>query len=70
MIQKLRDSRGFSIIKLVIAIVMIVGGIGYVLNIVKLCKCDFKPSYKAEIVHGLGVVTGIGVVTGYINLGK
>lgn len=51
-------------------IVQVAMFVGYILNIVKFCECDFKPSYKAEIIHGIGMVTGAGVVIGYLNLGK
>lgn len=44
--------------------------IGQILTVVKFCKCDFEPSYKAEIVYAATFVTGIGGITGYFNFGK
>lgn len=44
--------------------------VGYVKNIVKLTKCDFEPTYKAEVLHGVGVVTGLGAIFGWIDFGK
>lgn len=43
---------------------------GYIQCIVKFCKCDFEPSYKAEILYGVGSVTGLGAVIGWMDLGK
>ena len=42
--------------------------IGYLTNLVKFIKCDFEPSYKVEIIRGLGVITGLGGIIGYIPL--
>jgi len=44
--------------------------LGYVMNIYKLCTCDFEPSYKAEVIHTVGLMTGLGAVTGYLDFGK
>lgn len=47
------------------------GVFGYFANIYKLTKCDFEPSYKAEVIRGIGIVVPpVGIVTGYLNLGK
>lgn len=43
---------------------------GYVQCVVKFVKCDFKPSYKAEIVYGVGLVTGLGGIVGWMDVGK
>ena len=43
---------------------------GYVKNIIKLSDCDFKPSYKAEVIHGIGIFPIVGVFTGYMDFGK
>lgn len=44
--------------------------IGYVMNVVKFCKCDFEPSYKAEIIYGIGIPTGLGGILGWFDFGK
>lgn len=42
---------------------------GWIMNIVKLIDCDFEPSYKSEIIRGVGIfVAPIGVVTGFMEL--
>lgn len=61
--------KGTRILVTYIAIIGLLG-YGYVMNIVKLCRCDFEPSYKAEIIHSIGVVSGLGAITGYLDLGK
>ena len=44
--------------------------VGQIMCIYRFCKCDFEPSYKAEIIYGVSFVTGVGGVTGYIDFGK
>jgi len=44
--------------------------IGWTKNIYKLASCDFKAPYKAEIIHGIGVVPAVGAVTGWMDFGK
>lgn len=42
-----------------VAIVLVLGVVlcaPWVINAVKLLDCDFKPDYKCEVVHGIGVV--------------
>lgn len=60
-----------TIILLALYIILsIVAMTGYIKCIVKFCQCDFKESYKAEIIYGVGTATGAGVVLGYIDFGK
>lgn len=43
--------------------------IGWITNIVKFAEYDFKPSYKAEIIRGIGIIAvPIGGVIGYLNI--
>lgn len=43
--------------------------IGYICNIVGLINCDFKPSYKAEIIRSVGIVAPpVGAVVGYMQI--
>jgi len=44
--------------------------VGYVKNIVKLTKCDFKEPYKAEVIHIVGAVSGVGSILGHFDFGK
>ena len=44
--------------------------IGEIMCIVKFVKCDFEPSYKAEIVYGVSVVSGLGGIIGWFDFGK
>lgn len=44
--------------------------VGEIMCIYRFCKCDFEPSYKAEIIYAASFVTGVGGVTGYIDFGK
>lgn len=50
--------------------IVVIALAGYVQGIVKLVNCDFEAPYKAEIIHGVGVVAGTGVITGWLDLGE
>jgi hypothetical protein len=56
-----------SIIYLVFIILFLVGEVKC---IVKFFQCDFKESYKAEIIYGVSMATGLGCVVGYMDFGK
>ena len=49
------------------ALAVILGMIGYVLNIIKLFGCDFDPVGKEEIIRGLGIIPLIGAIAGWLN---
>lgn len=53
-----------------IIIAMFISAIGgYVGNIIKLVKCDFEPTYKAEIIRSVGVVIPVvGMIAGYCDI--
>lgn len=59
-----------NIVAIVILLIWIVGGIGWVKNIIKLAECDFEAPYKAEVIHAVGLVPIVGAVVGYIDIGK
>ena len=51
-------------------IIMLLGlFVGYIMNVVKFCQCDFRESYKAEIIRGIGLVAApIGGVCGWLTI--
>ena len=51
-------------------LVIILAMAGWVKNIVKLTQCDFESSYKAEVLHTVGVFTPLGAIFGWLDLGK
>lgn len=55
---------------IIYALIVVMAITGYVKDIVKLCECDFEPSYKAEVFYGIGACTGLGMIFGWIDLGK
>lgn len=62
-----KDITGFFV--LIYIVIMLIGGIGWCMNVYKLIKCDFKPSYKAEIIRGVSCfVFPAGAIAGYINI--
>lgn len=64
----LRRLKSVIIITISLAI-MILLIFGWVNNIVKLTKCDFSPSYKAEVIRTVGIfVAPAGMIMGYIDI--
>lgn len=57
-------------IMIVVVVIVLVVGIGWVKNIIKLSNCDFEAPYKCEVVHILGIVPPIGAITGWLDVGK
>ena len=51
-------------------VIILVVGTGWVKNIIKLADCDFEPSYKAEVIHIVGLIPPVGMITGWLDLGK
>ena len=64
------NQKGFTIIELIFALGVIFLTSGEIMCIYRFCKCDFEPSYKAEIIYAASFVTGVGGITGYIDFGK
>lgn len=42
----------------------------WAMNIIKLSRCDFEAPYRAEVIHGIGIIPIVGMVTGWLDLGK
>lgn len=59
-----------NVAAIVVLLIWIVAGIGWVKNIIKLAECDFEAPYKAEVIHAVGIVPIVGAVTGYIDIGQ
>jgi hypothetical protein len=56
--------KGIFIIWFIIAIA---AGTGWIKNIVKFTKCDFEAPYKAEVLHGVGIIPPVGAVMGWLS---
>lgn len=56
-----------EIVTVLFCVILIVGQIKCVF---KFFSCDFEPSYKAEIVYGVSLITGLGCITGWMDFGK
>ena len=50
-----------------ILIIWILLCIGWIVNFYKLTECDFKESYKCEVIHGLGVIPILSPITVWFN---
>ena len=60
--------KGFISLTGFVLIIYLVFLTGYVMNIVKFVRLDFKAPYKAEVIRGIGIVPPIGGVLGYIKV--
>ncbi|MDK9709202.1 MAG: hypothetical protein OEL83_19335 [Desulforhopalus sp.] len=59
-----------GILIIIIVCMLILGVVGYGKNFIKLISCDFEAPYKAEIIHGIGIVPAVGGITGWLDFGK
>lgn len=59
-----------AITAIVVIAIQIFFAVSWGMNVYRLAKCDFEPSYKGEIIHGIGLFTPISVVTGWVNFDK
>jgi len=60
---------GSVIFAIVVWILIIVGCIGWCLNVYKLTQCDFAAPYRAEAVRGIGIVVApVGSIAGYCEI--
>jgi len=66
--RKYKSGNSLGVVFLIQFIIIAVIGSGWIMNIVKLVKCDFEPSYKAEVIHILGVFPPVGMITGWLNI--
>ncbi len=59
-----------NVLNIAVVILILLGSIGWIKNIVHLCQCDFEPSYKAEAIYSIGLVTGTSCILGWFDFGK
>lgn len=55
---------------IVYVVVALMALAGWVQGFYKLTQCDFEPSYKAECLYRIGVVTGFNSILGWFDFGK
>jgi hypothetical protein len=53
---------------LIIFVIFVLGGIGWIKNIIHLTNCDFEAPYKAEAIYSVGLIPVLGAVIGWINI--
>jgi len=54
---------------LAVIVIFVLAVTGWIANLYKFCCCDFAPSYKAEVVRGVGIfMAPMGVVAGYLSI--
>lgn len=62
--------KNYTIIGAVIAIcIAVFSAVGYIGNIVKLCRGKWQAPYKSEILRGVGIVIPpVGIIEGYLTI--
>ena len=61
----------FTLVGIATIMLMMVAGFsaGWCMNVYKLSQCDFKPTYKAEVIRAIGVaVPPVGAVAGWLTI--
>ncbi len=54
---------------ILLVVLIIAAGIGYVANIYQLCHCDFETPLKAEILRVVGIfIPPAGMIMGYCDI--
>jgi len=71
----MKNQKGYTVAELLIVVVVlfiiVLGTIGWVKDIVKLCHCDFEAPYKAEAIYSVGAVAlPVGAIVGWFDLGR
>jgi Tfp pilus assembly protein PilV len=63
------NQNGFTLVEAVVGLLVIIIVAGWIMNFYKLSQCDFEAPYKAEVIHGVGIVPIVGMVTGWLDVG-
>lgn len=66
----MKNQKGFTVIEIIVVLFMLFAAAGWVKNLIKLADCDFEPSYKAEVIHGVGLIPVVGIFTGWMDFGR
>lgn len=53
---------------LIPVIIVVLAVIGEVKCIIKAVKCDWEPSYKAEVIYTASSLCGVGAIVGWLNI--
>lgn len=65
----MKKQSGFTVVEIVVALLVLLAIVGWVKNLIKLADCDFEPSYKAEVIHAVGIIPVVGIFTGWMDFG-
>jgi len=52
---------------LALVLILILGGIGWCMNVYKITQLDFESPYKAEVLRGIGVIPPVGAIEGWMT---
>ena len=68
----MKKQRGGSkpqyLVFILVFIIFILGGIGWIKDIIHLTECDFEAPYRAEAIYGIGLIPVFGAVIGWIDI--
>lgn len=63
----MRKQFGYTLTEIIVVLMILAGGIGWIWNIVKLCAMSFDPLTGLLVVRAIGIfVFPVGMVVGYL----
>lgn len=69
--KSINKQTGSSVIAGLIALLFwVFVAVSWGTDLYKLIDCDFEPSYKAEVIHGIGLIPLVSCVTAWVDVGK
>lgn len=57
------NNKKFWLYHMVIILFWLYMGIAWVVNLVKLIRCDFDAPYKEEFIYAIGMLPGVSMIT-------
>jgi len=65
---KFRNTFNWYFISMLLVAIFVFGT--YVRNAVRFVSCDFEPSYKAEVMYGVGLILPTFLASAFMDFGK
>jgi hypothetical protein len=62
----MKEETGVGCLYIFILCLWVFSGISWAVNVYRFVKLDFEPSYKAEIIHGVGLFSPVCWVAAWI----
>lgn len=63
-----QQMKWFDRLNKAIWVLVVVGAVGWCMNIYKLTQLDFEGPYKAEVLRVAGLLPPVGAIVGYLSI--